>query len=136
MGYNGYRETKRKNMARSIIKESDLIRSCIKNRMEEIKLSLSNLSRDAKKRGVNISIQSLSKYLKKSEANNLTEEQIVWICTRYLIPITLVVGKAELTEGILNFKLEPYSEDKAIKMLVDRYGERMRPTSKRKTKTI
>ncbi len=104
-------------MAKSIIKESEVIRNCIRNRINELDETLSKVCNNANSLGMKISIASLSKYLKKSKANNLTEEQIVWLCVRYCIPVTFIVGNARFEDGKMKFKLPPYNEDIAMKDL-------------------
>lgn len=102
-------------MAASLVKKTDKIRRLLKVRFEELNLTLTDIVKDAKDRGKTLSIASLSKYLRKSDINNLSEESIIWLCFRYGVFIQLKIHAPE-TEGS-NLKLFPYNEKLCLKLL-------------------
>lgn len=102
---------------KSIVKESKSIRESLHARIKELDLTLTDVCKDSVKRGMNISVASLSKYFKESDRNNLTEENIIWLCYRYGIFVLLTVGAPIITSGKLTFKVPPYNEDKCLALI-------------------
>ena len=105
-------------MSKGIVKSSVQIRTKLKERIKELNLSITEISKDAKSLGQNISIQSLSKYLSNSELNNLSEENIIWLAFRYGLYITLHVGQLKINErGFVTTYIQPYDEAKCLTVL-------------------
>lgn len=119
---------------KSIIKESKIIRKILLTRIKELKLTWLDIERDAAKRGFKIANSSLSKYFSESESNNLSEEAIVWLCTRYGIPISIVTGIAKIkTTGEVKFIFNNYDEKVCLENLKAKFPEY---SKKKKTKKI
>ena len=102
---------------KSIVKESKSVREKLQARIKELNLSLTDVCKDAVSRGMNISVASLSKYFKQSDRNNLTEENIIWLCYRYGIFVLLTVGSPKVSDGKLTFSVDPYNEEKCLMLL-------------------
>lgn len=113
-------------MSKSIIKSNSELKEKIKERIKELNLTLTFICKDAKERGMNLSIHSLSKYLNDYEKNNLSEENIRWIAFRWGIPVYLIVGTPSITEEKkIKLTILPYNEKKCLEML-----EKVFPQSK------
>jgi len=105
-------------MSKSIVKSSINIKSQLSDRLTELKLSMTAVSKDALLHKQKISVSSLSKYFSNSYANNLTEENIIWLCFRYGIYITLNVGRPYLNEqNKIQFRVVGYNEEQCLLML-------------------
>lgn len=106
-----------KKTRKSIVKDSQKIYQFILQRIGELKLKPATIIKDAKDRGMKIESASLSKYLLHGNCKgSLSEEAIVWICTRYGIDLKLVVGTIKVT-GKMESLLPPYNEKKALEKL-------------------
>ena len=108
-------------MSKSIIQDSEVLRIGLKERFKELKLTLNNVSDDAKKYGININIFSLSKYLTKSDKSNLTEEIVIWLSYRYGIYVNLLIGMPNIIDGKLKMNIIPYNEEQCLKFLNIKY---------------
>lgn len=104
--------TKQKN----IVKDSEeLHEALVKRIFSDLNLTQDELIRDADARGYIISHSQLSKYLNHhKEIHSLTEEQLVWLCTRYGIDLTLSIGKPITAT---KWKVVGYVEDAALNKL-------------------
>ena len=106
------------NVKPSIIKDSARIRTLLKERFTELKLTAKHLVVDATERGMVFTNASLSKYLKHGNvASSLSEENIIWLCIRYGIPINLYVGKAVMKNKGVQFIVPPYNEHECLNNL-------------------
>ena len=105
-------------MAKSIIQSDMRILSLLNKRMrEELDLSLTAIANDAKARGMNISVESLSKYFSKSDMNNLSEESILWLTYRYGIFVSIEVGIKKVVNDKAVYEIPPYDEAKCLAIL-------------------
>lgn len=105
-------------MAKSQIQTDERIRKLLNKRLrEELGLSLTAISEDAKARGENISIESLSKYFSKSDMNNLSEGNIVWLCYRWGVYVTVEVGIRKVIDDKVVFEIPEYNEEKCLAIL-------------------
>lgn len=103
---------------RSIIKDSERIRAQLIKRWDELKLTRNNVHLDATLKGATFTMASLSKYVNHGNIkNSLSEEAIIWLCTRYGISIKLLVGKPTLNGTKLTMVEEPYNEQKCLENL-------------------
>lgn len=103
---------------RSVIKDSSTIRESLIQRMQELNMKPSDLVKDAETLGRKIDNGALSKYVNHGNVKGaLSEEDVVWIATRWGIDIQLVVGKIKIVQGKLNIVLAPYKEEEAINKL-------------------
>jgi len=94
------------------------IKEVLLARWKELGLKNSNIVTDALERYPEIKITNsrLSKWIKKSE--DLSETQVLYLCTRYSIPVTLVVGNPVLTkENKLSLVIPKHDELQALKNL-------------------
>ena len=75
----------------SIVKSSSLLQKVLKARIKQLKLRQTDIIRDAKELGrPSISKANLSLFLSsKTSRNGLKEEDIIWLCVRYAVKITL-----------------------------------------------
>lgn len=104
-------------MGKSLIKSSDSIKSELEKRIKELKLSLTDISADADKRGMKISISSLSRYFSNSKVNNLSEESIIWLAYRYQVYISLIIGKIRVEDKKFSTHIPEYNEKDALQIL-------------------
>ncbi len=103
------------SIKKSIIKDSIRIRTAIAARITELKLTAKQVVVDADERGMAFTSASLSKYLNHGNvASTLSEENIVWLCLRYGIPINLFVGKAVMDKNKINFVIPSYNEKECL----------------------
>jgi len=106
------------NVKPSIIKDSARIRTLLKERFAELKLTAKQVVVDAADRNMVFTNASLSKYLKHGNvASSLSEENIIWLCIRYGIPINLYVGKAIMKDKGVQFIVPPYNEQECLNNL-------------------
>lgn len=102
----------------SIIKDSKTIHSFILKRIEELKLKPADIIKDAADLNMKIESASLSKYLKHGNCKGgLSEEIIVWLCFRYGIDLSLIVGTPKIKNDKLEIALPPYNEAAALAKL-------------------
>ncbi len=110
----------------SIVKDSSKIKEVLLERLKAIYPSdkgqgyvASKVIQDAKERGFVITPGCLSRYFSgKTHKSILSEEQIIYLCTRYGIPIQLIVGKIYAnSDGLISVEVPKYDELKALKML-------------------
>ena len=89
-----------------IVKSSSVIRTSLKNRIDELGVSLHKVSKDAKHRGQSIAVSSLSRYFNHGAyvKSSLSQESILWLCIRYGINVGLHIKKPQYkeTEAITN----------------------------------
>lgn len=111
-----------------IVKASEAIKDSLKQRFKELDLSYSYLIADAEKYGRKLDKGNLSRYLNKPYPVKpcLTQEQILWLCIRYEVPITLLVGNFEQKEvqvqgnsikALIRTPMPKYDEIRAIDRL-------------------
>lgn len=86
--------------------------------------SYKEIVRDAMERSPEMKISSdrvskyLNNYLWNGKNGGLTEDQIVWLCTRYGIPIRLNIGVPVADkDGNVKFAMPPYNELNALREL-------------------
>lgn len=89
----------------SIVKDSSKIRELLKVRMNNLDLTYSAVCIDAQEKGQYITPDKLSKYFNQDDRGGLTEENIVFLCFRYGILISLNVTR-----------MEPFNEQKCIEI--------------------
>ena len=103
------------NVKKSIIKDSVRIRKLLKERFVELELSAKGVIEDAKEKSMVFTSASLSKYLKHGNIPcSLSEENIIWLCFRWGIPINLYIGKAVLQDSKLRFVVPEYNEENCL----------------------
>ena len=83
-----------------IVKSSSVIRNSLRERLDELELSLHGISKDAKERGRPIAVSSLSRYFNHGAyvKSSLSQESILWLCIRYGIDIGLHIKKPDYEE--------------------------------------
>jgi len=102
----------------SIIKDSKQIHSLLMKRIEQLKLKPAGMIKDAETHNMKIDSSSFSRYLKSGNVKgSLSEEAIVWLCTRYGIDLMLLAGTPKIVDGKLKIELPPYSEVLALSRL-------------------
>lgn len=103
---------------KSYIRSSEKIRQALLSRFELLELKQADILRDAEERGMKISKSMLSRYIKNVDGVQITEEQIIWLCLRYDLPVVVEVGVPELKNGLLHFKIpKKYNESRALRIL-------------------
>lgn len=107
----------------SIIKDSKTIHSFILKRIKELELTPASIIKDAEGFGRKIEAASLSKYINHGNINGaLSEDNIIWLSTRWGVDITLMVGTPTLVDGKLKINLPEYNEKKALAKLKTIFG--------------
>lgn len=109
----------------SIVKDSVKIKQALLKRLCEIYPSEkgqgyvgSKVIQDAKERNFTITAGCLSRYFaSKTTKSILSEEQIIWLCVRYGLPVQLIVGKVVVNEGKIGIEVPKYNESNSLKML-------------------
>lgn len=94
------------------------IKDTLLARWKELGLKNSHIVNDATERYPEIKIthSRLSKWIKKSE--DLSETQIMYLCTRYSVPVTLIVGYPVLSaDNKIKFIIPKHDELSALKEL-------------------
>jgi len=103
---------------KSIVKSSKAIRKALKMRKNQLKLSQIDICKEAEVRGIKIAPPTLSKYFSDSEDNNLSEESILYLCDRFMIPVELMVGIPSVGFDLI---MPDYNEDVALKEVRKKY---------------
>lgn len=100
------------------------IKKCLQDRWKELDITkMSVVVKDALERApwMKITNDRMSKWLSdykfNGKAAGLTETQILWLCTRYSIPVSLNIGIPALENGILKFNIPLHNELEALKNL-------------------
>lgn len=100
------------------------IKKALQDRWKELDLTkMSAVVKDALERSSSMKITNdrmskwLSDYKFNGKAAGLTEIQILWLCTRYSIPVSLNIGVPSLDDGKLKFVIPPHNELEALKNL-------------------
>lgn len=103
---------------KSIVKSSLTIRTFITKRMSELGMSPSDVVADANDKGIRIDNASFSRFVKHGDVKgSLSEENIVWLCIRWHIPIQLLVGQVYIDENKIRTKMPVFNEKKALENL-------------------
>lgn len=112
-------------------------------RWDKLGLTGAAIARDAQERGMDINDSRISSYRNvfkvqkvkkgskkpiKPKRTTLTAVQLHWLCTRYRILVSIQVGSPVIENGKLKFKVMPYDELEALRMLQKVYPENSNPT--------
>lgn len=92
------------------------LRELILARMQELDYTQAFIMQDAEERGYSIKPDRLSKYL-KGKSGGLTEEGVLWLACRLLIPIQISYGKPVLENGKLYYRIPKYDELEALRLV-------------------
>jgi len=109
----------------SIVKDSVKIKQALLKRLQEIYPSDkgqgyigAKVIQDATERNFKITAGCLSRYFAgKTTKSILSEEQIIWLCIRYGIPVQLVVGRITNYDGKIGIEIPKYNESESLKLL-------------------
>jgi len=100
------------------------IKAALQKRWKELDIKkMSIVITDAKERAPEMKITSdklskwMSDYKHNGKAVRLTESQVMWLCVRWCIPVSLTIGNPTLSEGKLKYVIPKYNELEALKML-------------------
>lgn len=112
--------------SKNIIKDNeDLHAALVKRIFADLELTQDAVIKDAQARGYIISNSQLSKYLNHhKEIHSLTEKDIIWLCYRYGVDLTLNIGAPI---SVTKWKVVAYSEEKAINKLKLMFPETVSP---------
>ena len=121
-------------MSKSIVKSSPIIRTKLQERIKLLDLSLTEVSEDANKRGMKISISSLSRYFSNSKTNNLSEENIIFLSYRYGIFVTLHIGTLAINHGKASFHIPDYNEERCLAILNKEFPPHVKTRSAKATR--
>jgi hypothetical protein len=109
---------------RSIIKDSTKIRTALQLRFKELNVTAKSVVEDAKSKNMIFTNASLSKYLNHGNIHSsLSEENIIWLCLRYGIPINLYIGKPTMKNNKVEFLIPLYNEQECITNLNKIFNE-------------
>lgn len=99
-----------------IVKNSKSIHAALLKRWEQLELSAADIIRDADERGVKITKSNMSSYRKNQK--NMTQEQIIFLCLRYGVPVLLTVGNPVIIQNkITGYEIPKYDEVECLKRL-------------------
>jgi hypothetical protein len=91
-----------------VIRDNGNIRKRLKERFAELNLNLSAIISDAAKLNKSIDMAALQRYLNDDTSGRsvLKQEDVIWLCIRYLIHVGLKIQKLTYTaaEGIKAIK--------------------------------
>jgi hypothetical protein len=88
----------------------------LQTRWKQLELTSADIIRDANERGVKITKTSLSAYRKHQK--NMTQEQIIFLCLRYGVPVLLTVGQPVIIENkITGYEIPKYNEVECLERL-------------------
>jgi hypothetical protein len=94
-----------------IVKDSFQIRALLEERFKELELSGSDIIADAQKHKYQIDKAMLSRYRNSGNTyGTLSQENILWLCTRYCVNVELISAKSE-----------PYNETVALKRVKEEF---------------
>ena len=113
-----------------IVKSSDAVKMCLVKRLKDLGLTNEAIIKDAATLGRRIGAAQLSRYLTstaRQPPNGLTQEAILWLCTRYRVPVTIAIGamnKIDLPDGTKAFKLimPDFDDEEGRKKIVEKFG--------------
>ncbi|MFY8248207.1 MAG: hypothetical protein ACOVJ5_00720 [Gloeomargaritales cyanobacterium] len=109
----------------SIVKDSSKIKQALLKRLQEVYPSDkgqgyigAKVIQDASERNFKITAGCLSRYFaNKTNKSILSEEQIIWLCVRYGLPIQLIVGKIVIDNNKIGIEIPRYNESESLKLL-------------------
>ena len=109
----------------SIVKDSSKIKQALLKRLQEVYPSDkgqgyvgAKVIQDASERNFKITAGCLSRYFaNKTNKSILSEEQIIWLCVRYGLPIQLIVGKIVMDNNKIGIEIPRYNESESLKLL-------------------
>lgn len=109
----------------SIVKDSSKIKQALLKRLQEVYPSDkgqgyigAKIIQDASERNFKITAGCLSRYFaNKTNKSILSEEQIIWLCVRYGLPIQLIVGKIVIDNNKIGIEIPRYNESESLKLL-------------------
>jgi hypothetical protein len=110
----------------SIIKDSTRLKEELLKRLRELYPShighlfkSSLVIKDAQERGFKLTAERMSRYFSdKPSKNTLSDEQIIYLCIRYGIPVQLAIGIPVVDEeGKVEFVVPPFQEARSLQML-------------------
>lgn len=79
---------------RCLVRESKKIRTLLNKRFNELELTGKQIYLDAKNNGRKFNEQTLSRYRKHGNVvNTLSASDIIWLCDKYSIKLTLKADK-------------------------------------------
>lgn len=109
----------------SIVKDSSKIKQALLKRLQEVYPSDkgqgyigAKVIQDASEINFKITAGCLSRYFaNKTNKSILSEEQIIWLCVRYGLPIQLIVGKIVIDNNKIGIEIPRYNESESLKLL-------------------
>jgi hypothetical protein len=89
-----------------VIRDHQEIRKKLKERLEELGVNLSAVIEDAQKRNRTIQMASLVRYMsgERNGRSTITQEDLLWLCSRYKIKIELFVTKLPYGQSKISAK--------------------------------
>lgn len=114
----------------SIVRDSKKIKEVLLTRLCEIYPSSkgqgyvgSKVIKDASERNFKITAGCLSGYFaSKTTKSILSEEQIIWLCIRYGIPVQFTIGVNTIVDNRIVTEIPKFNEVNALKMLKQIFG--------------
>ena len=95
------------------------IKKALKSRWEELSLKNRDIINDANERYPQLKItpDRLSKWLNNKDKSLLSETQIIYLCIRWHVPISLNIGEPTIKDGKLEYVIPNYNELSALEKL-------------------
>lgn len=117
----------------SIVKSNEELRSVLIARLKDVQprypdkkqteVHQAAVCKDAADLGFKITPQQLNKYIKHGYGTySLKEDQILWLCVRYGIDISLRIGTPKIEGKEIKYKIQPYSEKECLRRLKVIFG--------------
>jgi len=102
--------SKNKKLSLDFIRINRDIKNRLNYRFNEMALTRKDVCVDAREKGFIIQQSALSRYMSNEYIvpGSLTQEQILWLCCRYCIPLKLNVNKIEYSDEISSILLKKY----------------------------
>ena len=102
--------------------ENDFLREQVLKRLAEIHWKDADLIKDANERGVKLEASRWTKY-KKNKSGQITDEVLLWICTRIGIDVCVRFGKPVFDGKKITWVIPKFDELEALTKLKQIYGK-------------
>ncbi len=112
--------------------KNEKIKALLFNRWKELGLRVADVIQDANERGQKIHASSMSKYRSSAKKETISQEQLLWLCTRWGVFVSFNIGEPlitgkdgkEITGAKAKYEVKPYSEKRCLALLEKIYGKK------------
>jgi|SRR6187399_1481364 len=96
--------------------EDEYLRSQLFKRLKELEWKDVDLFNDAASKGIKIEASRWAKY-KKNRSGQITDDTLLWICTRIGINVSLHYGEPIFNGTNIVWVIPPYDQEKCLQRL-------------------